>query len=161
MIYSKCWKQNKTKNKKKHCHPKTFNPEKLPFGLEEKIKKSLQDMKKLKEFIITIKWDFLRWNERMLVSKRKTYASKNPSGIGNCIVHACMHVYLVAQLCPTLCSAMDCSLTGSSVHGIFQARVLEWVAVSYCRRSSTQLYYSCKGGGLITFKASIKVKRQK
>ena len=33
----------------------------------------------------------------------------------------------VAQSCPTLCGPMDCSLPGSSVHGIFQARVLEWV----------------------------------
>ena len=33
----------------------------------------------------------------------------------------------VAQSCPTLCDPMDCSLRGSSVHGIFQARVLEWV----------------------------------
>ena len=32
----------------------------------------------------------------------------------------------VAQLCPTLSDPMDCSLPGSSVHGIFQARVLEW-----------------------------------
>ena len=67
----------------------------------------------------------------------------------------------VAQSRPTLCEPMNCSLPGSSVNGIFQARVLEWVAISYCRRSSTQLYYSCKGGGLITFKASRKVKRQK
>ena len=37
----------------------------------------------------------------------------------------------VAQLCPTLCDLMDCSLQGSSVHGVFQARVLEWVAVSF------------------------------
>ena len=36
----------------------------------------------------------------------------------------------VAQLCPTLCDPMDCSLPGSSVHGIFQARVLEWVAIA-------------------------------
>ena len=36
----------------------------------------------------------------------------------------------------TLCHPMDCSLTGSSVHGIFQARVLEWVAISFSRRSS-------------------------
>ena len=34
----------------------------------------------------------------------------------------------VAQSCPTLCDPMDCSLPGSSVHGIFQARVLEWGA---------------------------------
>ena len=36
----------------------------------------------------------------------------------------------VAQSCPTLCDPMDCSLPGSSVHGIFQARVLEWGAIS-------------------------------
>ena len=42
----------------------------------------------------------------------------------------------VAQLCPTLCDPMDCSLLCSSVHGIFQARVLEWVAISFSRRSS-------------------------
>jgi len=42
----------------------------------------------------------------------------------------------VAQLCMTLCDPMDYSLPGSSVHGIFQARVLEWVAISFSRGSS-------------------------
>ena len=42
----------------------------------------------------------------------------------------------VAQSCTTLCDPMDCSLPGSSVHGIFQARILEWVAISFSRRSS-------------------------
>ena len=37
----------------------------------------------------------------------------------------------VAQSCPTLCDPMDCSLPGSSIRGILQARVLEWVAVSF------------------------------
>ena len=37
----------------------------------------------------------------------------------------------VTPMCPTLCDPMDCSLRGSSIHGIFQARVLEWVAVSF------------------------------
>ena len=41
-----------------------------------------------------------------------------------------------AQPCPTLCDPMDCSLPGSSVHGIFQARVLEGVAISFSRGSS-------------------------
>ena len=36
----------------------------------------------------------------------------------------------VAQSCPTLSETMDCSLPGSSVHGIFQARVLEWGAIA-------------------------------
>jgi len=42
----------------------------------------------------------------------------------------------VAQSCPTLCDPMDCSIPVSSVHGIFQARVLEWVAISFSRGSS-------------------------
>ena len=37
----------------------------------------------------------------------------------------------VAQSCPTLGDPIDCSLPGSSVHGIFQARVLEWVAIAF------------------------------
>ena len=37
----------------------------------------------------------------------------------------------VAQLCPTLSDPMDCSLPGSSVHGILQARVLEWGAIGF------------------------------
>ena len=39
----------------------------------------------------------------------------------------------VAQSCLTLCDPMDCSLPGSSVHGIFQAIVLEWIAISFSR----------------------------
>ena len=42
----------------------------------------------------------------------------------------------VSQLCLTLCGPMDCSLPGSPVHGIFQARVLEWAAISFSRGSS-------------------------
>ena len=42
----------------------------------------------------------------------------------------------VTQLCPTLSNPMDCSLPGSSVRGIFQARVLEWIAISFSRGSS-------------------------
>ena len=41
-----------------------------------------------------------------------------------------------AQLCSALCDPMDCSLPGSSVHGILQARVLEWVTISSSRGSS-------------------------
>ena len=39
----------------------------------------------------------------------------------------------VAQSCPTLCDPMDCSPQGSSVHEIFQARVLEWVAIAFSK----------------------------
>ena len=39
----------------------------------------------------------------------------------------------VTQLCPTLSDPMDCSLPGSSIHGIFQARVLEWGAIAFSK----------------------------
>ena len=42
----------------------------------------------------------------------------------------------VAHLCPTLCNPMDCSLPGSSVHGILQARIREWIAIFFSRQSS-------------------------
>ena len=40
----------------------------------------------------------------------------------------------VAQSCPTLCNPKDCSPPGSSIHGILQARVLEWVAIAFSKR---------------------------
>ena len=45
----------------------------------------------------------------------------------------------VVQSCPTLCNPMDCSLPGSSIHGISQARVLEWVAIAFSILSSRGL----------------------
>ena len=56
-------------------------------------------------------------------------------------IHSTSHYLLgqfssVAQLCPTLCDPIDCSLPGSSVHGIFQAIVLEWIAISFSSGSS-------------------------
>ena len=47
------------------------------------------------------------------------------------ILHFSVYVYV--QACSTLCNPMDCSPPGSSVQGIFQARILEWVAISYSR----------------------------
>ena len=44
--------------------------------------------------------------------------------------------FLVAKPCPTLCDPMDCSPLGFSVHGISQARILEWVAITFSERSS-------------------------
>ena len=48
----------------------------------------------------------------------------------------CSGVSEVAQSCLTLCDPIDCSLPGSSVHGIFQAIILEWIAISFSRGSS-------------------------
>ena len=59
----------------------------------------------------------------------------------------------VSQSCPTLCDPMDCSLSGSSVLGILQARILEWVAISFSRESSQprdQAQVSRLAGGRFT-----------
>ena len=64
---------------------------------------------------------------------------------------------LVAQKCPTLCSPIDCSLPGSSVSGIFQARILEWVAIPFSRGSSwprDQTQVSCVAGRFFTIWAT-------
>ena len=56
----------------------------------------------------------------------------------------CMHSQSLS--CPTLCNPMDCSPPVSSVHGIFQTRILEWVAISYFRgssRSKAWTHFSC------------------
>ena len=60
---------------------------------------------------------------------------------------------LVAQSCPTLCNPMDYNLPGFSFHGILQARILEWVAIPFCRGSywpRNQTRVSSTAGGLFT-----------
>ena len=49
---------------------------------------------------------------------------------------------LVTQSCPTLCDPLDCSLPGFSICGIFQARILEWIAISFSRGSSWPRYWT-------------------
>ena len=67
----------------------------------------------------------------------------------------CVHAKLL-QSRPTLCDSMDCSLPGPSVHGILQARILKWVAVTSSRESSrprdrTRISCgSCIAGGFFT-----------
>ena len=63
----------------------------------------------------------------------------------------------VAQLCPTLCDPVDCSLPGFSVHGILQARILERVAIPFSKGSSwprDRTQVSCFAGGFFTIWAT-------
>ena len=76
-------------------------------------------------------------------------SSDKNTGVGCHFLLQCMKVKsesAVAQSCLTLHDPMDCSLPGSSVHGIFQARVLEWGAIAFSIRklSSNQLYLKIK-----------------
>ena len=64
-----------------------------------------------------------------------------------------------AKSCPTLCHPIDCSLPDSSIHGISQARILEWVAISFPRESSQpgdQIYISCIAGEFLTIEPRAK-----
>ena len=77
-------------------------------------------------------------------AKRSTHTWESAGSVlrrGVCVcvcmcVRVCVCACARAQLCLMLCDSMDCSLPGSSVHGIFQAKILEWVAVFYSRGSS-------------------------
>ena len=70
------------------------------------------------------------------------------------------------QLCPTLCDPMDCSLPGSSVHWILQARTLEWVAIPFSRDlpdpglKPTSLNVSCIGNQILYHYCLLIIKRQ-
>ena len=68
----------------------------------------------------------------MLVTPVTVFAKANR----NVCVCVCVCV-LVTQSCLTLCDRMDCNQQGSSVHGILQARILEWVAISFSGSSRT------------------------
>ena len=66
-------------------------------------------------------------------------------------------VFLVTQLCPTLCDTTDCSPPGSCVHRIFQARTLEWVAIPFSKGSSRPRdwnWVSCIAGRFFTIWAT-------
>ena len=73
------------------------------------------------------------------------------------LIDECNTGLKVAQSCPTLYDPMDCSLPGSSVHGILQARILEWVAIHFSWRSSQpkdRNWVSCISGRFFTIWAT-------
>ena len=116
------------------------------------------------------------WNLKMLAPWKKSYnksrqhiikwkhyfANKSPSSQG--YGFSSSHVWMwevkwseVTQSCPTLCDPVDCSLPSSSVHGILQAKILEWVAISFSRGSSRPRDWtrvSCIGGRLFNLWAT-------
>ena len=78
-----------------------------------------------------------------------------PQRLTLCVcVSVCLCVsVLIVQSCTTLCNPMDCSLPGSSVHGILQTRILEWVDMPFSRESShprDQNQVSCIAGRFFT-----------
>ena len=105
----------------------------------------------------------------------------NPPPNCPCLFHHRFRSYpslscMRAQLCPTLCDPIDCSPSGSSVRGIFQARILHWLAISFSRgfswpRDQThvsgifcisrQILYHCATWEVPSFPRSIKIVRRR
>ena len=94
--------------------------------------------------------------------KKVSLLYRSAPSFGITTVGFCCHLIplcipaLCVQSCSTLCDPMDCNLPGSSVYGIFQARILAWVAISFSRESSSTrdrtclLCVSCTAGGFLT-----------
>ena len=85
------------------------------------------------------------------MGKGETTQSRYTESFGG--KNLCSSIVLAVQSCPTLCDPMDCSPPGFSVHGILQARILEWVAISFWRGSSPprdQTQVSCTAGRFFT-----------
>ena len=96
-----------------------------------------------------------RWQPTRL--RRSWDSPDKNTGVGCHVLVQCMKVKSeseVAQSCPTLSDPMDCSPPGSSIHGIFQARVLEWGAIAFSRQmyedgSFHILLYTCMNRNLV------------
>ena len=90
--------------------------------------------------------DSVRPHRRQPIGLRHPWHSPGKNtGVGCHFPLQCMKVKIeseVAQLCPALCDPMDSRLPGSSVHGIFQARVLEWDAIAFSNNTHRLLYIS-------------------
>ena len=81
-----------------------------------------------------------RWQPTRLPHPWDSQGKNN--GVGCHFLLQCMKVESeseVAQSCLTLSDPMDCSLPGSSIHGIFQARVLEWVAIAFSKEGEKNI----------------------
>ena len=133
-LLSEVWKQCSEEVNKKLCHPVKMIHTHKDLQAEE----------------------HARWKEKRK-KKPCTCYTDNCQTSGIWVITNLRVKILVTLSCPTLCDPMDCSLSGSSVCGILQARILEWVAISFSRRSSrprdwTQI--SCAAGGFFTIWAT-------
>ena len=157
----KCWQANGETETLVHC------------WLECKMLQSLWKM--VQRFPLMLKWELLDDSVILLLGiypqntdSRDQYGSLHCSIIHSskkrettCLsVEGCVCVCTRAKLlqsCPTLCDPMDCGLPGSSVHGILQARTLEWLAISFSRGSSRprdRTQVSCIAGRFFTLWAT-------
>ena len=70
-----------------------------------------------------------------------TLLGKEKDDLKNDVESALTHLKVsVAQSCLTLCDPIDCSSLGSSVHGVLQSRIMEWVAISFSKEIYTRMF---------------------
>ena len=104
-------------------HQWKCNTKEMQYKYLEK-KKKVHTFLKTHPFLVTVR--FPLWPARKPNGQKINYSPLMDSLV--------VLVWLLS--CPALCNCMDCSLPGSAMHGIFQARILEWVTVSFSRGSS-------------------------
>ena len=103
-------------------------------------------------------WSLEMWHKEDLFPQCQSWGPKCSDGCVN--YPKGRNPFTLVQSCLTLCHPMDCCLPGSSIHGIFQARLLKCVAVSYTRGSSQPRdqihvsYFSCIGRQVLTTSAT-------
>ena len=112
---------------------------------------SIQTVTEMPPFSVSVSQYFfsLPLKFTALVSNRSFH--KSLAGVILCI-KSCLYVCSVAQSCQLFCDPMDCSPTDSYVHRISQARILEWVAISFSRGSSrprNRTHISCIAGQIL------------
>ena len=118
----------------------------------KRLSSSIQDLKRIKTDELPLCQNHI---DLCVYIKLITY---EPIFLKDIIVCVCLRTHarmcvIVTQLYPTLCHPMDCSPPGSSVHGILQARILEWIVIPFSRGSSQskdQTLVSCIAGRLFT-----------
>ena len=109
----------------------------LPLKLQNDKVPLVKKKEKKRQFLIQLNMDQVKISNVYNEIYGKIFLVLDPANISCC---------LVFKLCLILLQPQDCSLPGSSLHGISQARVLEWVAVSFSRGSSwprNQIHVSC------------------
>ena len=94
---------------------------------------------KKQSHVHTAVWMIFKW----IISRDLLYSPRYIECMGGEFGRECLHVYVCLcvkslLLCPTLCSPVDHSPPGSPVHGILQARILEWVVISFCSVCMTE-----------------------
>ena len=101
-------------------------------------------------YLLSFSWQYTFGRETLLVSRKQKVKNQSFQWSQQHVAYCSPNLWSPSPTCtrecvlsPTLCDPMDCSLSGSSVHGILQARIIQWVAILFSRRSSQSRDWIC------------------